>query len=91
MHKLVKDFFNQRAISTDINMNKPLHNAILYLEKTDKILDKMVENNIKKLEKNAPWPSMHDLKGFVKLTMKLAIELYTWHYVLKHIMTLRIS
>lgn len=61
MHKLVKDFFNQRAISTDINMNKPLHNAILYLEESDKILNKMVDNNIKKLEKNVPWSSMHDM------------------------------
>jgi len=43
MHDLVKNFFKQRAISTDIDMNKPLHNS-----------DKMIENNIDKLEKNVP-------------------------------------
>jgi len=61
MHDLVKDFFEKRAISTDIDMNKPLHNAILYLEESDKLLNKMIENNIEKLEKNVPWSSMHDM------------------------------
>ena len=61
MHDLVKDFFKKREISTDIDMNKPLHNAVLYLEESDKLLNKMIENNIEKLEKNVPWSSMHDM------------------------------
>lgn len=61
MHKLVKDFFDKRVISTDIDMNKPLHNAILYLEESNNVLNKMVEKNINKLEKNVPWSSMHDM------------------------------
>ncbi|QHG91412.1 hypothetical protein CVO_05995 [Sulfurimonas sp. CVO] len=61
MHKLVKDFFDKRVISTDIDMNKPLHNAILYLEESNNVLNKLVDINIKKLEKNVPWSSMHDM------------------------------
>jgi hypothetical protein len=34
MHALVKDFFDKRVISKDIDMNRPLRNAILYLEES---------------------------------------------------------
>lgn len=61
MHTLVKDFFDKRVISTDIDMNRPLHNAILYLEESNSVLNKMVEKNIAKLEKNVPWSTMHDM------------------------------
>ena len=61
MHKLVKGFFEKRAIYTDIELNKPLHNIILYLEESNNILNKMIDKNINKLEKNIPWSTMHDM------------------------------
>lgn len=61
MHKLVKLFFEKRVISTDIEMNKPLHNAILYLEESNEIVEKLFKNNTKKIDEHPAWSSMYDM------------------------------
>lgn len=59
--KLVSEFIDKRTLSQDMELNEPLYNAILYLEKTDEFINQICRENEKELIKNVPWPSMHDM------------------------------
>jgi hypothetical protein len=61
MDKLVSDFINQRTLSPDMELNEPLYNAILYLEKSNVLINQMCQENQGNLVKAVPWSSMHDM------------------------------
>ena len=61
MDKLVQDFINRRTLSTEMELNEPLYNAIFLLEKSDALVNEICNKNIEKLIANVPWPSMHDM------------------------------
>lgn len=61
MHQLVKKFFQKRSLSEEIELNESLYNAILFLEKSNEITNRLCNKNVSKLEGNVAWPSMHDM------------------------------
>lgn len=61
MDKLVSEFISQRTLTLDMDLNEPLYNAILYLEKSNVLIQQMCEENQESLVKEVPWPSMHDM------------------------------
>lgn len=61
MDKLVKKFINKRILSTEMELNEPLSKAIYYLERSDELINKTCRKYQKKLIKEVPWPSMHDM------------------------------
>ncbi|MCL1058855.1 DUF5677 domain-containing protein [Shewanella gelidimarina] len=61
MDKLVVNFIEKRALSQDMDLNEPLYNAILYLEKSNELVEELCEQNQDELVKNVPWPTMHDM------------------------------
>jgi hypothetical protein len=61
MDILVRTFFLKRAISTDIELNDPLYNAIFFLEKSNIAINDLCKKHLSKLECNVAWPSMHDM------------------------------
>ncbi|EIZ1170178.1 hypothetical protein MOV00_000252 [Vibrio vulnificus] len=61
MDKLVEKFFEQRALSKDIQLNEPLYKALFYLEKSNELVEELCNKNQSELIKNVPWPTMHDM------------------------------
>lgn len=61
MDKLVAQFISQRTISLDIELNAPLHDAIYYLEKSDRFVATTCEKYADRLTEFVPWPSMRDM------------------------------
>lgn len=61
MDILVSNFIDKRILSKDMDLNEPLYNAILYLEKCDELIRQSSEENLNELIKNVSWPSMHDM------------------------------
>ena len=61
MHILVKEFIRKRAISESMELNKPLHDGLYYLEKLNDIIERSCRENVEKLVNEVHWPSMHDM------------------------------
>ncbi|EHK0035626.1 hypothetical protein KB973_004670 [Vibrio parahaemolyticus] len=61
MDKLVEKFLEQRALSQGIQLNEPLYKALLYLEKSNELVEDLCNKNQSELIKNVPWPTMHDM------------------------------
>ncbi|HIF5595370.1 DUF5677 domain-containing protein [Vibrio parahaemolyticus] len=61
MDKLVEKFLEQRALSQSIQLNEPLYKALLYLEKSNELVEDLCNKNQSELIKNVPWPTMHDM------------------------------
>ncbi|HCE2478635.1 DUF5677 domain-containing protein [Vibrio parahaemolyticus] len=61
MDKLVEKFLEQRALSQSIQLNEPLYKALLYLEKSNELVEELCNKNQSELIKNVPWPTMHDM------------------------------
>ncbi len=61
MDSRVTDFIEKRSISPDMELNEPLYNAILYLEKSNEFVEKSCEEHIERLADIVPWSSMHDM------------------------------
>lgn len=61
MDSLVKDFIARRILSTEMELNEPLYNAIYLLEKSNTFVNQTCKEKGQELIKNVPWVSMHDM------------------------------
>lgn len=61
MNKRIKEFIDKRTLSSEMELNEPLNNAIDILEKSNEIVLEIAEKNLVRLSEQVYWPSMHDM------------------------------
>ena len=61
MDILAREFIERRSISVDIELNPPLLKAIVFLERSDKLVRELSMNHIERLDDEVSWPSMFDM------------------------------
>jgi hypothetical protein len=61
MDKLLEKFLERRGLSKGIKLNEPLYKALLYLEKSNELVEELCNKNQSELIKNVSWPTMHDM------------------------------